>query len=75
MESNKMSNINDHIQKDIDELSNPMLSSQRRRHVEEELESLKKYHVNHPEDDHDPTSLELFCDENPDALECKVYDL
>lgn len=70
-----MSNINDHIQKDRDELNDPMLSSQRRRHVQGELDSLEKYHANHPEDDHDPTPLELFCDQNPNASECKVYDL
>jgi hypothetical protein len=51
-----------------------MVSSQSRRHVEEELESLEKYQERHPEDDHDPTPLELFCDENPDALECRMYD-
>ena len=70
-----MTNINDHIKKDKDELTDPMISSQRRRHIENELDSLEKYHVNHPEDDRDPSPLELFCDENPDALECKVYDL
>jgi uncharacterized protein YlxP (DUF503 family) len=70
-----MTNINDHIQRDRDELSDPMISSQRRRHVEEELDSLEKYHANHPEDEHDPSSLELFCDQNPNASECKVYDL
>jgi len=25
-------------------------------------------------DKHDPTSLELYCDANPDADECRVYD-
>jgi hypothetical protein len=70
-----MTNINDHIKKDKDELTDPMISSQRRRHIENELDSLEKYHANHPEDDRDPSPLELFCDENPDALECKVYDL
>ncbi len=70
-----MKSIKDHIKKDIDELIDPTISSQRRRHVEEELESLKQYHANHPEDEHDPTALELYCDQNPDALECKVYDL
>lgn len=70
-----MTNINNHIQKNKDELSDPMISSQRRRHVEEELESLEKYHANHPKDEHDPTPLELFCDENPDSPECKVFDL
>jgi hypothetical protein len=70
-----MTNINDHIKKDQDELGNPMISSQRRRHVEDELDSLEKYHANHPEDDHDPTPLELFCDANPNAPECRVYDV
>lgn len=70
-----MPNINDHIQQDKEELSNPMISSQRRRHIENELESLEKYQQNHPGDDHDPTPLELFCDQNPNASECKVFDL
>ena len=67
--------INQHIDKDIKELTDPMISSQRRRHVEEELESLEKYHAKHPEDEHDPSPLELYCDENPDAIECKIYDV
>lgn len=70
-----MRNIEDHIKKNKDELIDPIISSQRRRHIEDELESLEKYHANHPEDDHDPTPMELFCDANPDALECKVYDI
>lgn len=69
-----MENIHDHIKKDIEILDNPTISSQSRRHIEEELESLEKYNQRHPEDDHDPTPLELFCDENPDALECRIYD-
>ena len=69
-----MDNINQHIQKDEDLLSNPTISPQARRHTEEELEALKTYKKNHPEDDHDPTALELYCDLHPDALECRVYD-
>jgi hypothetical protein len=69
-----MDNIDQHIQKDEDILSDPMISPQSRRHTEEELEALKLYKVNHPDDDHDPTPLELYCDTHPDALECKVYD-
>jgi len=67
-------NIIDHIQKDKEELSNPMTSSQRRRHIESELESLEAYATNHPEDTHDPTPLELYCDTNPNALECRIYE-
>lgn len=69
-----MENIDQHIEKDQSILDNPMISAQSRRHTEEELEALKEYKKNHPNDDHDPTPLELYCDANPDALECRVYD-
>ena len=69
-----MDNINQHIQKDEDLLSDPTISPQARRHTEEELEALKAYKINHPENTHDPTPLELYCDANPSALECKVYE-
>jgi len=69
-----MENIDKHIQRDEDLLSDPMISPQSRRHTEEELEALKAYKKNHPNDDHDPTALELYCDSNPHALECRVYD-
>jgi hypothetical protein len=66
--------LQQHINDDRDELDNPNTSSQRRRHLEGELDSLEKYQVSHPDDDHDPTPLELYCDENPAALECRVYE-
>jgi hypothetical protein len=66
--------LQQHINDDKDELDNPNTSSQRRRHLEGELDSLEKYQVNHPDEDHDPNPLELFCDENPDALECRIYE-
>lgn len=69
-----MENINQHIQKDEDLLNDPMISPQSRRHTEEELEALKAYKANHPEDLHDPTPLELYCDAHPDAAECKIYE-
>lgn len=70
-----MIKITDHIKQNQNELNNPMISSQRRRHIEDELDSLQSYHTNHPKDEHDPSSLELFCDVNPNAPECRVYDL
>jgi hypothetical protein len=70
-----MTTIKDHIKRDQDELNNPMISSQRRRHIEDELDSLERYYNNHPEDNHDPNTLELFCDSNPNAPECRVYDV
>jgi hypothetical protein len=69
-----MDNIDQHIQRDVDILGDPMISPQSRRHTEEELEALKNYKANHPEDSHDPTPLELYCDANPGALECRVYE-
>ena len=69
-----MENIDQHIQKDVDLLNDPTISPQSRRHTEEELEALKVYKENHPEDSHDPTPLELYCELNPNALECRVYD-
>ena len=44
------------------------------RHLEEEVKDLEEYRAHHPEDKHDPTPLEVFCDLNPDAPECLVYD-
>ena len=69
-----MESIEKHIEADKEELSNPQLSPQRRRHIEGELAELEAYAKRHPEEHHDPTSLELYCDANPSALECKVYD-
>lgn len=66
--------INQHIDDDRKELDSSNISSQRRRHLEDELVSLEKYHANHPEDKHDPTALELYCDEHPDASECRMYE-
>jgi hypothetical protein len=69
-----MDNIEQHIENDKKILDDPMVSPQTRRHIESELESLEKYRKNHPNDDHDPTPLELYCNDNPDALECRLYD-
>jgi hypothetical protein len=69
-----MSTIDDHIERDKKILDDPLTSSQARRHVEGELQSLEKYKEHHPEDTHDPSPFELYCDENPDAPECRIYD-
>ena len=66
--------LQQHINDDRDELDSPTTSSQRRRHLGDELENLEKYQINHPDIDHDPTPLELYCDLNPNALECRIYE-
>ncbi len=74
-----MENIESHIAKDKEILDNPMTSSNQRRHIEGELHELEVYVENHKEeieagDHHDPSPLELFCETEPSALECKVFD-
>lgn len=66
--------LQQHIDDDRNQLDDPNTSSQRRRHLEDELDALKKYQTKHPQDQHDPTPLELYCDAHPDALECRVYE-
>jgi len=66
--------LQQHIDDVRDELNNPNTSSQRCRHLEEELNSLEQYQINRPGENYDPTSLEIYCDSHPDALECRVYD-
>lgn len=66
--------LQQHINDDRDELDSPNTSGQRRRHLEDELDALEQYQANHPDEDHDPTSLELYCDLNPEAPECRVYE-
>ena len=69
-----MDSIELHIEKDKNILSDPLISAQSRRHIKSELEDLESYHENNPEDHHDPTPIELFCDANPSEPECLVYE-
>ena len=69
-----MDSIEQHIEQDKKILDDPQISPQARRHTEQELADLQAYAERHPGESHDPNSLELFCDANPSALECRVYD-
>jgi len=69
-----MENIEAHIEADKKILDDPQTSPQARRHTEQELADLQAYAERHPDDHHDPTPLELYCDTHPDAAECKIYD-
>lgn len=66
--------LQQHINDDKDELDNPGINAQRRRHIEDELDALEKYQANHPDEDSDPNPLELYCDSHPDASECRIYE-
>lgn len=74
-----MESVEKHIEVDKKILDDPTTSPQQRRHVEVELEELNVYVENHKKDieagdHHDPTALELFCEMEPDADECRVYE-
>ncbi|QFG06480.1 carbon metabolic regulator [Synechococcus phage S-SCSM1] len=74
-----MESIEQHIEKDKEILENPTISPQQRRHIESELEELEAYAENHKADieagdHHDPTPLEMYCDANPEADECRIYE-
>lgn len=74
-----MESIEKHIKVDKEILENPTTSPQQRRHIEGELEELNVYAENHKKeiaagDHHDPTALELYCEMEPEADECRVYE-
>jgi len=69
-----MESVERHIEQDKKILDDPTVSAQARRHVEDELDALERWIETHPNDNHDPTGLELYCNDNPDALECRMYD-
>ncbi len=74
-----MESVEKHIEVDKKILEDPTTSPQQRRHIEEELHELEVYVENHKieiadGDHHDATALELFCEVEPDADECRIYD-
>jgi hypothetical protein len=74
-----MESIEQHIKKDKEILDDSSTSPQQRRHIEGELHELEDYAENHKEeieagDHHDPSYIELFCDQNPSEPECLVYE-
>lgn len=69
-----MESIEKHIKKDKEILENPTISPQYRRHIQSELSDLETYHDNNPDDHHDPTPLEMYCDQNPESDECRIYE-
>ena len=71
--------IEQHIQHDKEILDDPLTNPAARRHYKEELHDLIEYAEHHKEeieagDHHDPTCIELFCDQHPDEPECLIYD-
>tara|TARA_S200002703_G_C3793532_1_gene244960 strand:- start:918 stop:1145 length:228 start_codon:yes stop_codon:yes gene_type:complete len=74
-----MDSIEQHIEKDKEILDNPTTSPQQRRHIETQLDQLERYADSHKQeidsgDHHDPTDLELYCEDWPEADECRIYE-
>jgi hypothetical protein len=68
-------NIINYIESIENELDGQILNKQRKRHLIDELDQLKFYLANHPEVEEVPSSLELYCEKNPDARECKIFNV
>jgi hypothetical protein len=58
-----------------EELEGSFTNVQRRRYLRSYLEELLQYQKNNPNKTEIPGPLQLFCDLNPEALECRKYDL
>ena len=71
-----MKSIDEHIAKDESEIQTAKAEGNdgKVRHLQEELKDLKEFKEHHRGDNHDPTSLEMYCENNPEAVECRVYD-
>ena len=74
-----MKSIEDHIEADKAIIDDPLANPAARRHAKVELHDLVDYAEHHKKeieagDHHDPTALELFCEMEPDADECRIYD-
>ena len=74
-----MESIETHIAKDQEILDNATTSPQQRRHIEGELHELEDYAEHHNQeieagDHHDPSPLELYCDQHPSEPECLIYE-
>jgi hypothetical protein len=57
-----------------EELESPAINKQRKRYLEDYLSELLEYQKHNPEAIDCPTNFELYCDINPNAPECKIFD-
>jgi hypothetical protein len=75
-ESQQEKTIENHIENDKVEIELAYNEGNlgKAHHLEDQLASLERYHEAHPEDHHDPTDFELYCEDNPSAVECKIHD-
>jgi hypothetical protein len=69
-------NIDSHLARLRTELNQAQQSGETARvnHLTQELKDLEAYKQHHPDEQKDPSPLEVYCDLNPQAPECLVYD-
>jgi len=69
-------NIDEHLNRDREELAKALAEENqgKARHLLKELADRELYKSNHPDETRDPSHLEIYCERNPDAIECKIYD-
>lgn len=68
-------NLSNTIQVIKNELDLNSINKQRKRYLESYLTELINYSEKHPEVTEVPSSLSIFCDVNPNAKECKIFDV
>jgi hypothetical protein len=59
---------------DVCEELEHLVNYQRKRYLESYLQDLLSYQRNHPDEVGIPNSLQLYCNDHPEALECRIYD-
>jgi len=71
-----LESIDAHIAQDRSELEQARSTGDKSKaaHLEAELKDLEAYKAHHPEESKDPTPMEVYCDLNPEAPGCLVYD-
>lgn len=57
------------------ELDINSINKQRKRYLESYLTELIEYAEKHPDATEVPSSLILFCEANPDASECRIFEV
>lgn len=67
--------LKEKIQEIEQELDTNSINKQRKRYLISYLSDLEEYLIRHPDAINIPSSLELFCEFNPDSSECRIFDL
>jgi len=71
-----LDSIDAHIAQDRSELEKARNEGDKPKaaHLEAELKDLETYKAHHPGESKDPSPMEVYCDLNPEAPGCLVYD-